>query len=84
MPLEKLFFTAAVLLCAVIIIKTNVRILRIYKNKNSTQYIIIIYVAESAETLTRPQSLSQPVPSCAQGAMGRKKMRECLSLLTFH
>ena len=64
--------------------KTNIRILRIYKNKNSTQYIIIIYVAESAETLTRPQSLSQPVPSCAQSAMGRGKARECLSLLTFH
>ena len=64
--------------------KTNIRILRIYKNKNSTQYIIIIYVAESAETLTRRQSLSQPVPSCAQSAMGRRKARECLSLLTFH
>ena len=36
------------------------------------------------QKLTRPQSLTQPVPSCAQGAMGRTKTRECLSLLTFH
>ena len=32
--------------------KTNIRILRIYKNKNSTQYIIIIYVAESAAPIS--------------------------------